>query len=78
MSESDVRQILHALDQALNVFRQNEGRLTAAQIRARSMLSITRSEMAQTLSDACHDRKRGTELFIDQALIEEAGGKRSA
>lgn len=65
MSEVDVKRVLHALDDVLNVFRQNEGKLSAVQVRARSMVSVTRSELAQAFSDACHDRKKGTELFID-------------
>lgn len=46
MSEHEVSKVLKALESALNVFRQNEGRLTVAQIRARSMLSMIRSELA--------------------------------
>jgi hypothetical protein len=76
MNELEIRQVIHALDHALNVFRQNEGRLTAAQVRARSMISITRSEVAQSLSDACHDRLSGTERFIDPVKpAGEASGR---
>jgi hypothetical protein len=69
MSEPDIRYVLGALDQALNVFRQNEGRLTASQIRARSMISVTRAEMAQALAEVSHDPAAGTELFIDGAVV---------
>jgi hypothetical protein len=65
MSETDTRQVLDALDQALDVFRRYEGRLSAAQIRARSMLSITHSEIAQVLSDAGRDRAGRSGLFVD-------------
>ena len=64
MSEADVRQVIQHLDQALRVLRQNEGRLTAAQVRVRSMISIARSEIAVSLSDAARERAKGAELFI--------------
>ena len=67
MQEADVRQIISALDHALRIFRQNEGHLTATQIRARSMLSVTRTEMAQALSEAGEDH--GAEFLGDGAVV---------
>ena len=82
MIQRDVIQTIRGLDEVLNVFRMNEGRLSARQIRARTMLSIARSEIAQDLSDACHDLKEGTELFVehpaDDSLEKQALPKESA
>lgn len=63
MTEAEQYHIIRNLDQALNAFRQNEGRLAAAEIRARTMLAIVRSEIAQGLADSCHGSKLGTERF---------------
>lgn len=64
MSEADVRRVIQGLDQVLRVFRQNEGRLTGAQIRARSMLSIVRSEIAQSLADGHYEHADGLRAFV--------------
>jgi hypothetical protein len=77
MTETEISQIIHSLDHALNIFRRNEGRLTAAQIRARSLLAVTRSEMAQALSDSCHDRKLGTEVFVNSSTSGARAGESS-
>jgi hypothetical protein len=66
--------VLHALDHALNVFRHNEGHLAVAEIRARSLITVTRADLAQALSDACHERELGTELFIDGHAFPRADG----
>jgi len=77
MTDADLAHIIHALDQALNTFRRHEGRLTAAQVRARSLLAVTRTELAQALSDACHNREAGTEVFVDPAT-ERSGPSKTA
>lgn len=69
MSEADVRQVIEGIDAALNVFRRNEGRLTVSQIRARSMLSVVRSEVAEGLSQTFRQRARGAELFVDGHVL---------
>ena len=63
MSDSDVKSLICKLDDALNLIRQHEGNLSAGAIRTRTLIALARSEVAQALSDSCHQQQLGTELF---------------
>jgi hypothetical protein len=63
MNDHDAIQIIHKLDEALNILRRYDGQLSAEGIRTKTIISIARSEIAQAFSDSCHDQQHGTELF---------------
>jgi hypothetical protein len=63
MSDADVKSLIHKLDEALNLLRQHEGNLSVGAIRTRTLIALARSEVAQALSDSCHQQQVGTELF---------------
>ena len=46
MTETDTRRIIDWLDSALEIFRANEGRLNAKEVRILSMLAVARQELA--------------------------------
>ena len=50
MSESDLKKIVTCVDDALEVFRKNEGRLTALEVSVKSMLCVVRNQVADQLS----------------------------
>lgn len=56
MTETDSKQLLAWLDSALDVFRLNEGLLSAREIRILSMLSVARAELAAELDRAREPR----------------------
>jgi hypothetical protein len=63
MTDSDAAQVIQKLDEALNIIRRHDGQLSPVGVRTKTMIAIARSELAQELSDSCHDQQPGTELF---------------
>jgi hypothetical protein len=49
MAESELRKVIAWLDASLEVFRANEGRLTAAEIRLRSLIAVLHAEAGEQL-----------------------------
>jgi hypothetical protein len=51
MTETDSRKILDWLDSALELFRANEGQLSAREIRILSMIAVARQELVTNLNE---------------------------
>lgn len=51
MTTGETQEILKWVDAALDVYRRNEGRLSAFEIRMKSMLSVIRSELLTELNE---------------------------
>lgn len=50
MTDHDARRIIDWLDSALELFRANEGRLTAREVRILSMIAVARQELDDDVS----------------------------
>jgi hypothetical protein len=46
MTPSEIQQILQHVDAALDVYRKNEGKLSVAEVRMKSLLNVLRGEVA--------------------------------
>lgn len=55
LAPGDLESILIFADGALELFRKNEGRLNAVEIRLRSMLAVVRAQVADELARAKGD-----------------------
>jgi hypothetical protein len=64
LTDHEVAEIMRDLDQIVGLFRKHEGHLTVAQVRALTMLSVVRLELAQTLVEANFARNESAEPFI--------------
>jgi hypothetical protein len=51
MTTGETQEILKWVDAALDVYRRNEGKLSAFEIRMKSMLSVIRSELLTELNE---------------------------
>ena len=49
MTDSDTHRILGWLDSALELFQKDEGKLSAHEIRIRSLLAVVRNELSENL-----------------------------
>jgi hypothetical protein len=56
MTETDTRRIIDWIDSALELFRNNEGRLTAQEVRVLSMIAVARRELVDTLAGSRQPR----------------------
>jgi hypothetical protein len=55
LAQADLESILIFTDAALDLFRKNEGKLNAVEIRLRSMLAVVRREVADELTDETNE-----------------------
>lgn len=57
MTDSDAQRVLEWIDSALELFRVNEGKLNAREIRIRSMLAVVRNELSDNLGRETSTRR---------------------
>jgi hypothetical protein len=64
MNDHDLKKILEYIDQALAVCRRNEGRLSALEVSAKSMLGAVRSEVTTQLARRMAEVGSGDDLGL--------------
>lgn len=62
MTDNDAQRMLGWIDSALELFKKNEGQLTAREIRIRSLLAVVRNELADNASQEQAIRRREPKL----------------
>jgi|GEM_PF-5624715 len=60
MTPSETREILKSVEAALQVYWKNEGKLTAQEIRLKSLLSVARAELVQEVRSEHIGRSTGS------------------
>ena len=51
MNPHELSEALNGLDRIINLYRRHEGQLSAAQVRTRTLLPLSRSEILQNLAN---------------------------
>lgn len=50
MTPAETREILASVDTALRIYRKNEGKLNAQEVRLKSLLAVVRAELIEEVS----------------------------